>query len=47
MNDLSIILVALFTLAIIAVLASSKQTPTFITGAGQFLVSMVGKVNSA
>lgn len=47
MNDLSAILIALFTLAIVAVLASSSQTSTFITTAGNFLVSMVGKVESA
>jgi hypothetical protein len=41
------ILIALFVLAIVAVLAGSKQTPAFITAAGGFLVNSVKKVQTA
>lgn len=42
--DFSKLLVALFTLAIIAVLAANKQTATFVGDLGKFLVAMVQKV---
>ena len=43
--DFSKVLIALFTLAIIAVLAGNKQTATFVGDLGKFLVAMVQKVN--
>ena len=45
LNDLSKVLIALFTLAIVAVLAGNKQTATFVGDLGKFLVAMVQKVN--
>lgn len=42
--DFSKILVALFTLAIIAVVVSSGQASQFIGDLGKFLVAMVNKV---
>lgn len=47
MITVSHILIALFVLAIVAVLVSSKQTPVFIQSAGAFLVASIKKVESA
>jgi len=47
MVTISHIFIALFVLAIIAVLAGNKQTPKFINAAGGFLVNSVKKVQSS
>lgn len=45
MSDVEKLLIALFTLAIVAVVLASKQTQNLITGASQLLVSFVNRVN--
>lgn len=47
MSDVSKIFVALFVLAIVSVLAANSQTSGLITSLGQFLVSMVKKVEGS
>lgn len=47
MNDLQAIFVALFTLAIVAVVVSNSKTVALINAAGSFLTNMVQKVESA
>lgn len=44
-SDAELALIALFTLAIVAVIVSSGQTATVITSASQLLVSFVNRVN--
>jgi hypothetical protein len=47
MKDIAYVFTAFTVLAIIAVLAASTQTSTFITNASKFLASMVNKVETA
>lgn len=47
MNDFQAILVALFTLAIVAVIVSNSKTVALINAAGSFLTNMVQKVENA